>query len=57
MNPITDTAMLKHHRVDYGTRTETDGMRRSVNAGRPVALIMITLLAMIPLGFLAGLAG
>lgn len=45
MNPIFDTAMLKHHRVEYGNRIDTEGARRPVNAGRNFTFVMIALLA------------
>lgn len=45
MNPIFDTAMLKHHRVEHGNRIDTEGARRPVNAGRNFTFVMIALLA------------
>jgi hypothetical protein len=45
MNPIFDTAMLKHHHVEYGNRIDTEGARRPVNAGRNFTFVMIALLA------------
>lgn len=45
MNPIFDTAMLKHHRVDYGNRIDTDGARRPTNTGRTFTFITIAMLA------------
>ena len=45
MNPIFDTAMLKHHRVEYGNRIDTEGARCPTNAGRTVTFITIAMLA------------
>ena len=45
MNPIFDTAMLKHHRAEYGSRIDTEGARRPANAGRTVTFITIAMLA------------
>ena len=45
MNPISDTAMLKHHRVDYGNRIDTDGAKRPANSVRSFALVIIAMMA------------
>ena len=45
MNPIFDTAMLKHHRVVYGNRIDTEGARCPTTAGRTVTFITIAMLA------------
>jgi hypothetical protein len=45
MNPIFDTAMLKHHHVEYHNRIDTDGPRRPAIAGRTFTLVTIAVLA------------
>ena len=45
MNPIIDTALLKHHRVDYSNRIDTDGAKRPTNVGRTFALVMMAMIA------------
>ena len=45
MNPIIDTAMLKHHRVDYGNRIDTDGAKRPTNSARSFVLVIIAMMA------------
>ncbi|MEP2028117.1 MAG: hypothetical protein ABJI96_05345 [Paracoccaceae bacterium] len=53
MNPIFDTAMLKHHRVEYGKRFDTEGARRSVIAGR--RSLTFATLAVLVAGLLTGI--
>ncbi len=45
MNLIFDTAMLKHHRVDYDKRVDTRGAGRRANAGYTITLVTIAILA------------
>ena len=45
MNPIFDTAMLKHHHVEYGNRIDTEGARRPANASRTFTFVTIAVLA------------
>ena len=46
MNPIMDTGLLKYHRVDYGARIDTEGVRRVTNFGRTIALVMIAVVGL-----------
>ena len=45
MNPIFDTALLKHHRVVYAPRIDRDGVKRSAGTRKFVAQTLITLFA------------
>ena len=45
MNPIIDTAMLKHHRIDYGKRVDTESAKRPTKVGRAWAFVMIAAIA------------
>ena len=45
MNPIFDTAMLKHHRVDYDKQIDTQGARQRANAGRTYTFVTIAVIA------------
>lgn len=45
MHPIIDTAMLKHHRVDYGKRIDTKGARRPANTKRSIVVVISALIA------------
>lgn len=56
MSPIFDTAMLKHHRVDYTPRIDRDCAGRRTVHGRAAFLIILTLIASVPIGLLSGLA-
>ncbi|WP_162798411.1 hypothetical protein [Sulfitobacter sp. SK012] len=44
MNPIFDTAMLKHHRVDYDRPIDTLGARRQTHSGRTFTFVTIAVL-------------
>ena len=46
MNPIFDTALLKHHRIDYGQRIERAGPRHKTVHLRPVALALTALVGL-----------
>ncbi len=52
MNSIFDTAILKYHRIEYGTRIETGGARHPTKAGHKFALALI---AMVAVGLVSGL--
>lgn len=56
MNPIFDTAMLKHHRVDYTPRIDKDCAGRSIIHGRAAFLIIFSVIAFVPIGLISGLA-
>lgn len=56
MNQIFDTAMLKHHRVDYSPRIDKDGAGRPTISGRAAFLIIFAVIAFVPIGLLSGLA-
>jgi len=45
MNTIIDTAMLKHHRVEYGDRIDTDGAKRPTNTTRLFAPVLVAVIA------------
>ena len=45
MNPIFDTALLKHHHVDYGKRIDTDGRKRPAHSGRTFVVVMVGIIA------------
>jgi len=54
MNPIFDTAMLKHHRVDYGPRIDIEGTTRSIAPRGVRAVVVITMVVMVTVGFITG---
>jgi len=45
MNLLNDTALLKHHRVDYGPKVDRD----SVGPRRPRSVATWAVLALVPL--------
>ena len=56
MNPIFDTAILKHHRVDYTPRIDRDCAGHPIIHGRKAFLIILALIAFVPIGLLFSLA-
>ena len=52
MNPIFDTALLKHHRVVYAPRIDRNGVKRPAQTRKIVAQTLITLVA---IGVVTGL--
>lgn len=55
MNPMIDTAMLKHHRVDYAPQIDTDPAQGAGNSGRTALVIVIAVTVLAPFGMLAAL--
>ncbi|NNE79241.1 MAG: hypothetical protein HKN18_03120 [Silicimonas sp.] len=54
MTPIFDTALLKHHRMDYGPAINANGLRRS---GKSVRNLAIVIVALVGLNIVAGAFG
>ena len=44
MNPIFDTALLKHHRVSYAPKIDRDGIKRPAER-KHLAQTLVTLIA------------
>ncbi len=55
MHPIIDTAMLKHHRIDYRAKIDKDGAGRPRTI-RPVIVVLISVLALAAINLGTGLA-
>ena len=44
MNQINDLNLLRHHRVDYSARPDTEGARRSRRPNASIGLLMVVTL-------------
>ena len=58
MNPIFDTALLKHHKVTYAPKIDRDATRRRVGKrGYLAQTLMILIAAGLVIGALSGATG